>query len=249
MKHFSGIDRSQSQTHISISTKTYLDTVFNNYGWDLTPASLPMNPSNEFVRALDDETPINPVERTRADNNHFRHCAAICELIWPMITTRPEILYPVVKLSQFSSNPAKVHYDAVCGIFKYLFGTRNDGLTYNRKVPTEWVPIITHMPLLSQPMDRKEDHPSSENLTTLYGYSDSDWAMDIRHRRSIFFFLGGAAIARKTRVQPTVSLSTVESEFLAASDSGRLALFIRAVMTELGQSQLAATTIYEDNDA
>jgi hypothetical protein len=83
-------------------------------------------------------------------------------------------------------------------------------------------------------MDCKEDHIPSENLTTLYGYSDSDWAMDIRHRRSIsgmVFFLGGAVIAWKTRAQPTVSLGTTESEFLAASDSGRLALFIRAVMT------------------
>jgi hypothetical protein len=86
----------------------------------------------------------------------------------------------------------------------------------------------------------------------MYGYSDSDWVMYIRHRRIIsgmVFFLGGAVIAWKTRVQPTVFLSTAESEFLAASDPGRLALFIRAVMTELGQSQLQATTIYEDNDA
>jgi hypothetical protein len=46
MIHFNGIDVSQFRTHISISTKTYLDTVFNNNGWDLTPTSLPMNPSN-----------------------------------------------------------------------------------------------------------------------------------------------------------------------------------------------------------
>jgi hypothetical protein len=31
MKNFNGIDVSQSHTHISISTKTYLNTVFNNY--------------------------------------------------------------------------------------------------------------------------------------------------------------------------------------------------------------------------
>jgi hypothetical protein len=50
MKHFNGIDFYQSRTHISISSKTYLDTVFKNYGWkDLTPTSLPVNPSNEFV--------------------------------------------------------------------------------------------------------------------------------------------------------------------------------------------------------
>jgi hypothetical protein len=32
MKHFNGIDVYQSRTHISISSKTYLDTVFKNYG-------------------------------------------------------------------------------------------------------------------------------------------------------------------------------------------------------------------------
>jgi hypothetical protein len=63
------------------------------------------------------------------------------------------------------------------------------------------------------------------------------------------FFLAGAVVAWKTRVQPTVALSTAESEFLAASDTGRLGLFIRAVLTELLQPQHAATTVYEDNDA
>jgi hypothetical protein len=150
-----------------------------------------------------------------------------------MITMRPEILYLVVKLSQLSSNPEKVHYDAVYGIFQYIFGTRNDGLTYTRKIPTNWGPVLAHVPLRSQPMDRKEEHVPSENLTTLYIYSDSDWVVEIIHRRSIcglVFFLGGSVIGWKTRVLPTVSLSTAESEFLAAR-------------------QLAAPTIYEDNDA
>jgi hypothetical protein len=50
-------------------------------------------------------------------------------------------------------------------------------------------------------------------------------------------------------VQPTVALSTAESDFLAASDTGRLGLFIRSVLTELLQPQHAATTVYEDNNA
>jgi hypothetical protein len=63
------------------------------------------------------------------------------------------------------------------------------------------------------------------------------------------FFLTGAVVAWKTRVQPTVALSTAESEFLAASDTGRLGLFIRAVLAKLLQPQHAATTVYEENDA
>jgi hypothetical protein len=73
--------------------------------------------------------------------------------------------------------------------------------------------------------------------------------MDIQQQHTIsgmVFFLGGAVIAWKT---PTVSLSTSEYEFLSASDSGRLALFIHAVMHKLHHSQVAATNIYEDNSA
>jgi hypothetical protein len=64
MTPFSGIDVSQSWTHISISTKTYLDTVFNNYSWNLTHRLLPTKLLNEFVRALDDAIPLEPVELT-----------------------------------------------------------------------------------------------------------------------------------------------------------------------------------------
>jgi hypothetical protein len=63
------------------------------------------------------------------------------------------------------------------------------------------------------------------------------------------FFLAGAVVAWKTSVQPTVALSTAESDFLSTSDTGRLGLFIRAVLTELLQPQHAATTVYEDNYA
>jgi hypothetical protein len=65
----------------------------------------------------------------------------------------------------------------------------------------------------------------------------------------VVFFLAGAVVAWKARVQPTVALSTAESEFLAESDTGRLGLFIRAVLSELLQPQNAATTVYEDNYA
>jgi hypothetical protein len=84
---------------MSLSTKMYLDTVFTNCGWDITLTYVPMNPSNEFVRALDDAMPLDPAGRTRADNTQFRSRAAIGELKWMMIPKRPELSYLVVKLS------------------------------------------------------------------------------------------------------------------------------------------------------
>jgi hypothetical protein len=76
--------------------------------------------------------------------------------------------------------------------------------------------------------------------------------MDIRHRRhilGIIMMLAGGAIAWKCRVQITISLSTTEAEILSASDAGRLALYLRSVLDELGHPQKHATDIFEDNRA
>jgi hypothetical protein len=115
-----------------------------------------------------------------------------------------------------------------------------------------WGPVVKHMPLWSQPTNQFDEHVPKENLQTQYGYSNTDWDMDIRHRCSIsgmVFFLAGTVFALKTRVQPTVALGTAESKFLAASDTDCLGLFISVLLDELLQHQRAATTVYEDNDA
>jgi hypothetical protein len=248
IKHFNGMDISQSHTHVSISSKTYLDTLFKNYDWNyITPTSLPMSPSNELVRALNSAEPLERTHRSKLNSTQFRYRAAIGELIWPMITAPQQFSYPVIKLSQFATNPATIHYDAVYGIFQYISGTRDEGLTNTRPEPLTWGQVAKHRPLRSQPTDRIDEHITKENLQTLYGYSNADWAMDIRHRRSIsriVFFLAGAVIAWKTHIQPTVALSTAESEFLAASDTTHLGLFICAVLNKLLQHQYAATTVY-----
>jgi hypothetical protein len=154
-----------------------------------------VNPSNEFVRALDLAIPLEPSQRSKTDNYHFCYRAAIGELIWPMITTHPELSYPVVKLIQFASRPASIQYDAMFGILQYLSSMRDDGLTYD--------PIAKHTPLRPTPPDRFGEHILKEGPMTLFGYIDSDWAMDIRHHRFIsgmVFCLTGAVVAWKTRV-------------------------------------------------
>jgi hypothetical protein len=78
MKQFNGIGMSQSSTRFSVSSKTYLDTVFKNYVWNhITPMSLPMNPSNEFVRALDYVEHLEPTQRYKLDSTRFRYRDAI----------------------------------------------------------------------------------------------------------------------------------------------------------------------------
>ena len=48
---------------------------------------------------------------------------------------------------------------------------------------------------------------------------------------------------------PTVALSSTEAEFMAACDAAKVILFVRSILWDLGIPQLAATLLYEDNDA
>jgi hypothetical protein len=74
------------------------------------------------------------------------------------------------------------------------------------------------------------------------------WISDTVALYLMVLFLFGAVVEWKTRVQPKVELSTAESEFLAASDTGQLGIFICDVLDELLQHQRVATTVYEDNE-
>jgi hypothetical protein len=115
-----------------------------------------------------------------------------------------------------------------------------------------YCPIIKHASVRSNSTDHVDEHIPKESLKTFFGYSDSEWAMYIRHRLSIsgmVFFLAGAMLAWNTQVQLTVALSTTDSEFLSASDSGRHGLFIRAVLGELRPYQVDTTYLYEDSKA
>jgi hypothetical protein len=83
-------------------------------------------------------------------------------------------------------------------------------------------------------------------------FVDSDWAACLKTRRSLSGIgakMAGGPIAYKTRLQPTVALSSTEAEFMATCDAAKMLLFIRSILWDLGIPQHAATVIYEDNDA
>ena len=59
----------------------------------------------------------------------------------------------------------------------------------------------------------------------------------------------GGTSAYKSKFQVTVALSSTEAEFMAACTAGKMMLFIRSILWDLGIPQQAATVLYEDNDA
>jgi hypothetical protein len=258
LTHYNGINIIQTSDYITLHCGTSIRKILTNHGLsDMHANHLPMSSENDYIRSLDTaEPPTTFVGKLALENAHFRYHGAIGELIWAMITCRLKISFPVCKLSQFSAVPAKVHYAATCHIFSFLAGTQDYGLTYWCNTPHPSLPKIASPPFLAAPSDRHMSHDTSDadaqsTSTVIVGCVDSDWAADIHHRRSIsgiVFKLAGVAIAWKCRVQTTITtLITSEAKYLAASDAGKIALYLHSVLDELHLPQTLATIIYEDN--
>ena len=122
-------------------------------------------------------------------------------------------------------------------------------MTLTRQVELECDENVEFPPCCLQIYDQSGDHNISLSaMLNINGLSKNDLTMEIFKRHSItglLFLLSGAELAWKTMVKPPVSLTMVQAEFLAASDCGSIALFLRSVMQELGFEYLDAT-IYED---
>ena len=84
-------------------------------------------------------------------------------------------------------------------------------------------------------------------------YTDSDWASDSNSRRSMSGFvimMFGAAISWKSKLQPTVALSTSEAEYMAMTTGAQELLWIDMFLGELGLEDLKQTKpliMYGDN--
>ena len=109
------------------------------------------------------------------------------------MNTRPDIVYPASLVSRFMHDPSKLHYAAAKRILRYLQGTRKLGIKYVK-----------------------------EQENKLVGYTDSDWAGSIDDRKSTsgyVFCLGSKIISWASKKQKTVSLSSAEAEYIAATDA------------------------------
>ena len=61
------------------------------------------------------------------------------------------------------------------------------------------------------------------------------------------FLLHDAAVSWQSIKQPTVALSSVEAEYMAATQATREAVWCRAFLAELGIPQATATTMFSDS--
>lgn len=133
--------------------------------------------------------------------------SVVGSLMWPAIHTRPDIAYAVGVLSRYCSNPSSLHCKYLQRIMRYLAGTLDVGLVFRRNTQDDIV-----------------------------GYSDSDYAGTKDGRRSTgayVFMLAGAPISHRSKLQPTVAMSTCEAEYMAMTEAAKEAIWCARFLAEL----------------
>ena len=136
------------------------------------------------------------------------YASAIDSLMYVMVCTRPDIANAVRVVSRFMSKPEKQHWEAVKWILKYLKGSSDTCLCF-----------------------------TGASLK-LQGYVDADFVGDIDSRKSttrFVFTLGGTAISRASNLQKIVTLSTIEAEYVAATEAGKEMIWLHGYLDELGK--------------
>ena len=141
--------------------------------------------------------------------------------------TRVDIAMPVNELARRMSAPQEHHWKAALRVLRYAYETKELGLTYRGDLP---------------------DH----TLNKVFGHSDASWGCCRATRKSRagwMITLNGASIAWASKMIPSPSMSSAESETAAAVMLVKQVLSARLLLWELGYGQPGSTTLYNDNQA
>ena len=99
---------------------------------------LPMDPSNKYQHQLENAQPLTPEEKHDIEKElGFTYRQAVGEIIYAMITCRPDVSFAIIKLSQYATKPASIHYTALQHLYRYLVATKEEGIYYWRQSPRD----------------------------------------------------------------------------------------------------------------
>jgi hypothetical protein len=221
---FLGIRFKQSSDRLEMDLEEYIDKMlykFNMSNCTISeiPALTSIHLSKQHCASTEEE--INEMLKVP-----YRQL--IGSLLFACTTLVPEIAAAVSKLSEFMNNPGPTHWREAKRVLQYLKGVKHEKFTYYK------------------------DNTNTTNKYTLYGYTDADWAANRDNRRSrtgYVFKLGTSLISWASMMQPTVALSSAESELMSATHAAKQCIYIRDLLKFLNVEQKYNTIIFEDNNA
>ena len=167
------------------------------------------------------KTPADPA--TSGNDNEatgFPYREAVGSLMYLATCTKPDIAYAVSYLARNVACPTIENVNGIKRLLRYIRGTASTGITLGG------------------------------TGLTLEAYADADFANDVKSRRSIsgnLLMMVNGPVQWSSRRQPCIALSTVEAKYISLSSVAQTTVWMRGLLTELGEQQQSATKIHEDN--
>ncbi|XP_065082634.1 uncharacterized protein LOC135705012 [Ochlerotatus camptorhynchus] len=152
------------------------------------------------------------------DNTEYRSLIGV--LLYIAVCARPDVAVSASILGRKVCAPTVADWTAAKRVLRFLKATKHVRLEFNN------------------------------NTEGLVGYSNADWVGDISTRRStsgyVFLYAGGA-VSWAIRLQHCVTLSSMESEYVALGEASQEAVWLRKLLKDLGETVDGPTIIMEDN--
>lgn len=155
------------------------------------------------------------------DNQQYH--SMVRAILYIAVNTRPDVAASISILSRKVKEPTEVDWTELKRIVRYLMKTAG----YKLKLIT-----------------------SRDGVLKLVGYCDADWSSDPLDRKSntgYVFLLGQGSVCWASRKQTSVSLSSMEAEFIALSEACRELTWLRRLLYDMGENQNDPTIVFEDN--
>lgn len=140
-----------------------------------------------------------------------------------LTTMRPDIMYVVSLISQFMQVPHESHWRGAKIILRYVSGVHNFGIHYSPNYKFE-----------------------------LVGYTDSDWASSMEDQKSTssyVFSLDSRVVSWSSKKHATVTLSSIEAEYIAAAAASCQAIWIQRILEYMHLVQEHPITIFCANSS
>ena len=221
------IERDRKNRILYVHQSRYIHNLLATYGLSECNGHWTPQPTSNRLRRLDTDTG-NALD----ENGKQKYQSIVGSLNWLMLGTRPDIAFTVSMLSKFLSAPSSEHLAAATYTLRYLRNTSDLAIQYDT--------------------ERHVERPTDLQTSDLrpIGFTDSDFAGDQDDRKSTsgyVFTLGNGAISWRARKQPLVAFSTVEAEYIGASDAAKEAIWISSLFTRLLGLDAYPQEIFADN--
>jgi len=171
---------------------------------------------------MSDKTKLVKNTEDELDHN-FDLKGKIGSLMYLAVCTRPDIAHAVSVIARMSNHPSNAVCNAVNHLFAYLNKNRDLGIVFVREENSEG-----------------------------NGYCDSDYAgdeNDFKSTSGIVFFIGLTIVCWYSSKQSTTAQSSSDAEAIAMNFASKEVVWIRGLLSELGEDITLPTRMFGDNQA